>query len=344
MESALPRSQFSTAEMDRAERFSAWREAVSVIYDVSLTEDRAPEAFNAAIDGFLLGPLSQLRVTANEQHFLRSPEQIARDGIDHYMIQIFTGGRCIARSGADEIVMNPGDICVFDQTRPLDSTNEDFDLISLFVPRHLLAEHVSRADDRHHGIVRADDPMACLFRSHVFEIQRNAPFMSVPQGATLVTPTISLLAAALNGDPGSAPESTKAVRTALIGMIKRYIDQNLADPDLDAELIGSVFGISRSRLYRMFDYWDGVAVYIRDRRLMRALVMLSQSMYRERKIIDIAASVGFRSESVFTRAFRRRFGFPPSEARQPEALAFATTAKVRESFTGHEWEQWIRAI
>ncbi|MDF2231256.1 helix-turn-helix domain-containing protein [Albimonas sp. CAU 1670] len=60
----------------------------------------------------------------------------------------------------------------------------------------------------------------------------------------------------------------------------------------------------------------GVASYIRARRLKRSLADLLNPRMAGRPIYDIAHAWNFTSESDYSRAFRRRFGMSPREARQ----------------------------
>lgn len=339
----LPHSRFSTGLHNQAGRFRAWRESISVLYEPSLVQGDDPLGFEAEAEGYQFGPLSLIRCASSRQHFARSQLAIDHDGIDHYMIQIFSRGRCHARLPRDEVVMQPGDICIFDNARTLDSTNERFDLISLFVPRRQLASQIRAPEDRHCTHIRAQDPFAGLLRTHLSALFRAAPHMSLEEGQRAVEPTISLLAATLNGTPAENAGGAQATRLAIIRCIRDHVDRRLEDPDFGPDELVSAFGISRTRLYRLFGFADGVAAYIRNRRLALALPLLSDPKHAHRKIIDIAMSVGFTSETSFARAFRRRYGFAPSEARgkiTSQALAgHGSHVRGRED---RDWVEWIR--
>lgn len=344
----LPHSYFSTDRLEGAEKFQVWRDSVSVLYQADLTSPDQENGFHALTDGYLFGGLSQIRCKASRQHFKRDRMRIDRDGIDHYMIQLFTRGRCHARTPQGDVIMEAGDICVFDNAQTLDTTNEDFDLLALFVPRSLLAPHIKDPDHRHYQCVRGDDPFARLLRTHMLELQKQAPRLTTEQGGLIVSPTMNLVAATLNGNPHENEGGEQAIRMAIVTTLKRYIEENIEDPALSPESVAEIFGVSRSRLYKLFQYYDGVASYIRDRRLAHALTLLTVPAQQQRKIIDIALSVGFSGESSFIRAFRRRYGFTPSEARQAGVLHAAreTDASSGEPdiFGDREWEGWIRTL
>jgi len=344
----LPHSYFSTDRLEGAEKFRVWRDSVSVLYQADLTSPDHKDGFHALTDGYLFGGLSQIRCKASQQHFKRDRMRIDRDGIDHYMIQLFTRGRCHARTPQGDVIMEAGDICVFDNAQTLDTTNEDFDLLALFVPRSLLAAQIRDPDHRHYQCIRGDDPLARLLRTHMLELQRQAPRLTMEQGGLIVSPTMNLVAATLNGNPHENEGGEQAIRMAIVTTLKRYIEENIEDPALSPESVAEIFGISRSRLYKLFQYYDGVASYIRDRRLAQALTLLTDPGQQQRKIIDISLSVGFSSESSFIRAFRRRYGFTPSEARQAGALHAIreTDAAPGEPdvFGDRDWEGWIRTI
>ena len=73
-------------------------------------------------------------------------------------------------------------------------------------------------------------------------------------------------------------------------------------------------GISRSRLYRLFEPYGGVNHYIQHRRLLHAYAALADPN-DHRRILDIAEERGFDDAAEFSRAFRREFGYSPSEVR-----------------------------
>ncbi|KZD04075.1 helix-turn-helix domain-containing protein [Oceanibaculum pacificum] len=348
MGDALPHSYFSTDRLGREDKFPVWRDSVSVIYQADLTAPGDEGGFHALADGYLFGAMSQIRCRASRQHFKRDRMRIDRDGIDHYMIQLFMRGRCHARTPQGDVAIEAGDICVFDNAQTLDTTNDDFDLLALFVPRSLLAPHIKDADHRHYQCIRENNPLTRLLRTHMLELQKQAPYMTLDQGGLAVSPTIALLAAALNGNPHENESGEQAIRMAIVTMLKRYIEENIEDSALSPESVAEIFGVSRSRLYKLFQHYNGVAAYIRDRRLAHALTILTDPTQQQRKIIDVSLSVGFSSESSFIRAFRRRYGFTPSEARQAGACAYLPGGGLDKPETGlfgdREWECWIRSL
>ena len=73
-------------------------------------------------------------------------------------------------------------------------------------------------------------------------------------------------------------------------------------------------GISRSRLYRLFEPYGGVVHYIQHRRLLDAHAVLADPD-DHRRILDIAEEHGFTDGAEFSRAFKREFGYSPSDVR-----------------------------
>ncbi|WP_442920266.1 helix-turn-helix domain-containing protein [Mesorhizobium sp. WSM4935] len=88
---------------------------------------------------------------------------------------------------------------------------------------------------------------------------------------------------------------------------------HLSDRELTLELLMKELGMSRSRLYRAFHHAGGVARYIQRRRFLAARAALLRESHH--RIHEIAYRYGFPLASDFTRAFRREFGYSPSEAR-----------------------------
>ncbi|MGB2078646.1 MAG: helix-turn-helix domain-containing protein [Vibrio sp.] len=99
-----------------------------------------------------------------------------------------------------------------------------------------------------------------------------------------------------------------------------YIHQHLDQP-LSVEQIAAQSCWSRWQLQRVFTAYTGlsVALYIRELKLSRAAELLLQCP--ERRILDIALSLGFNSEISFSRAFKQFFDQTPSRYRKLGVLS-----------------------
>ncbi len=96
--------------------------------------------------------------------------------------------------------------------------------------------------------------------------------------------------------------------------VRAFIVHNLDDPGLGPARLCRRFGLSRTRLYRLFEPFGGVAGYIREQRLDRAFRELAERDLGQRRLVEVALECGFDSQSHFCRLFRQRFGMTPGEA------------------------------
>lgn len=95
-----------------------------------------------------------------------------------------------------------------------------------------------------------------------------------------------------------------------IGQTIDYIEEHLMDP-LTAEQIAAYAGYSLYHFCRMFSQSQDMPVmeYVRTRRLSRAAVEL----FNGRKITEIALEYGFETPGGFAKAFRKTYGYSPSQ-------------------------------
>lgn len=114
----------------------------------------------------------------------------------------------------------------------------------------------------------------------------------------------------------------------LLIQVQRDLDQ-----DLDLESLAERFGYSAFHFHRVFreNVGETPRQYVQRLRLEKAAYKL---LISAEGILDIGLSVGFKNHETFTRAFRRRFGCPPSEYRNSGKMAQAERLERNRNFKG----------
>jgi AraC-like DNA-binding protein len=109
-------------------------------------------------------------------------------------------------------------------------------------------------------------------------------------------------------------ELKTSARDSAFATCLRYIEEHFCDPTLDIAAICERGFLSPSGLQRAFLQRFGVSPkqYIIKLRMNKALQLLAENRL---PVKEIALSCGFSDEKYFSRAFRERYGHPPSRLR-----------------------------
>ena len=104
----------------------------------------------------------------------------------------------------------------------------------------------------------------------------------------------------------------KGNNDALMERVMKYMNEHLADPDLNVEKLTEEVGISRAQLHRKMKEIAGVSTgeFIRNLRLEQAAHLIEEGQIN---ITQVAYSVGFNNQTHFSTVFKKHFGVSPSE-------------------------------
>ena len=144
-------------------------------------------------------------------------------------------------------------------------------------------------------------------------LYRDLPAMSDTAAAAQLRICVQLILAAFQKQRRLSDSVRTAARAAMLGRIRRYVQDNLYSAELTPDKILSIFPLARPTLYRMFEHEGGIYAYIRNCRLREAAEALARPPAVA--VTNLASSLGFGSHSDFTRAFRRAYGIAPQEFR-----------------------------
>ncbi|QRM32719.1 helix-turn-helix domain-containing protein [Microvirga sp. VF16] len=330
------------------EAYWTWRSIVSPLFDVAVADQYAVGSFQVKIESYHLGPLLLGSVAASAQEFRRSAVTIARSGVDHYLVQLYPVGGYAGDAEGRAVHVRPGDLSILDMARTLHTRAATFQNLSLVVPRSVLAPLVRNPDGLHGLVLSGQSALGHLLTTYLSTIYEAANSFTSDEGARICDATAHLVAGCF-GPAGDAHETTTvAKRAALILTIKRYIDNNLADPSLTVDRIAREFRLSRATLSRMFEPLGGLAAFIRARRMLRCFSEITSPAHAHRSIADIAYSWGFNNDTAFSRTFRGMFDLSPREARAEGALAHRTIKHLQPGSNGSgqlilaEWIRYLR--
>ncbi len=337
----VARSHFSTSALSAPDRFDAWQDSISVLYDVAPLDETLDSGFDANIESFMIGSLMAARCRCRVQTFKRTNSTVARDGMDHILVQYYHAGGNVIQNGDGLIKTMPGDIQILDMsqetklfthsdglfpgTRGTPRTYENF---SFFIARDRLEQLMPALHLLHRTVLQAGTPQNRILRAYISSLFDNAPAMTQGEAERLVQPTAELFAATVGQAPEVVELAQDTLDQALLLTVKNFIDQHLGFPSLGPDMICKHLGISRTSLFRACRSLGGVATFIRERRLHHARRLLSRPGGRD-TVKTIAYRLGFSGPSSFARSFRQQFGFAPSECQELYLAALHSRASIQ---------------
>ena len=109
-------------------------------------------------------------------------------------------------------------------------------------------------------------------------------------------------------------DQRKAIDDKAVTSCVRYMEEHYCDPGLDVEVLCNISFISVSTLQRAFARYFAMSPkqYLIQLRMNHALELLIK---RELSIKQISSACGFTDEKYFSRAFKKRYGYPPTQLR-----------------------------
>ncbi len=352
--SSLPHSIFNTDNLPERERFSGWREDMSVIFDVEQIQC-SPEddgLFYADFDLYHFGHSVLGGLASSSGRYVRSQRKATRDGLDGVLIQLFLEGSVQFGVGQRTTYAEAGDIIVFDLAQPVDNINRNFRHITLMWPRPTIEKLIPNIGSWHGLTLPKESPSTALLRQHLISSYDLAPRFTTQEARRVEDATLALVGAAMS-DVSLSEETLKtpAMKELLAYQIKRYIRKNLGLSNLAPEQIARHFGISRRQLYHLLEPLGGISKYQLNLRLQRCLSDIQNPEHVKRSLSEIAYSWGFKHPATFNRNFRAAFGITPGEAREKalaqeekSSLEVLSTVACNKSYASREHHQWFHAI
>lgn len=311
-----------TDDLPAAERFPFWLEAIR--HTVAPHEIRSDHAtgFRASLRTMQLGPVQLTVMSQQALEARRTRKLIRQSDPEHYHFGINVRGRVTMSQGGRTAEFAPGDLMVYDTSRPFHTITDPGDTLgtglNLAFPRALLPLPENKVADLLVTRLPGRSGIGGLLSRYLLQVARNPRQYRPSDTARLGTITLDLLAAtfaqALDADDALPAE---AHQDTLLTRIHAFIDQHLADPTLTPETIAAAHHLSTRTLHRLFQTHDtAVAAWIRTRRLDRCRRDLADPILHEHSIQTIATRWGFTNPTHFSRIFKNAHGVSPRAYRQ----------------------------
>jgi AraC-like DNA-binding protein len=282
-----------TARARAPERFEVFRNWHSSILDVALKGGETT-TFEATEKIWQLGDIAFAVIDASPDHLLRW-EHKKKPAVDNWVVSV-------KDSATDSTSRRR--LCVTNLTAPHACESEGR-LIALFLPFNTVDAPL---------LPEIADGDAEFLADYLRLLHHNLNHLRRNNVARVAEATIHMLAAVLAPSHDKLAQAQAPIDAVITTRAIRAIDAKLADPGLSPESLCKNVGVSRSRLYRIFEPAGGISNYIRRRRLLETRRALADST-NVQPIAQIAENMGFTDASTYSRMFKREFGLSPKEVR-----------------------------
>lgn len=296
----------SNFNFSACDQFEIFRSTYQDVMDVFVVADGI-QSFPARQTIWNLGRLAFMRTKLPGSKHLHRQRHLKASVLDHWYIYLpFRSSNSGDGYEAENAV--PEIHCL---TTAFEREVNHDGALTLFMPNDLFA---STAGLHRMLDVKFEGGLGRLLADYLFLLDRSLGSLQSSEITYVVEATRSLVAVCLAPSRDRLIEAQAPIDATLLGRARRMIDDRLGDHDLTPETLCAALGVSRSRLYRIFEPLGGVASYIRKHRLLRTRDALSDTT-DTRSIARIAEQWGFIDASVYSRTFRQEFGISPKEAR-----------------------------
>lgn len=290
----------------------AWNGVVNGAFE-NITVDAADDAFEGVMDVRRFGGLDLSRIASSAAIVRRHRPSGGREHARYFKLHIQETGSSLNLQDGREAVLEPGDLMLCDSSRPysirFDQPNR---MLVLRLPEDRVAARFEDPDalvGRRLGVESLGASLLSAFVHNLWAAPAAADEADCE--GPLLDAAINLLAAA----HGFAPAAPASQPTCSRQRIRRFVDENLCDPELSVTGVARALGLSPRYVQMAFaDIATTPLAYIRRKRLQLA----AQQLRRHGSgcnITELGFSLGFNDLSHFSRTFKARYGVGPRDYR-----------------------------
>lgn len=306
---------WTTNDCPTKDRYDAWAARLNEAFGRWDASRPARPEFYVSLKSYDDSLLKVVECTCDPCAGTRTRTGIAADPRDTLTIQAVLEGYESIEFNGEQIVLTPGDLVVWDSTKPMYfNVQERLHKISVVLPLHRFQCWFPRS---WFSIKRRIDGRSIngqLLVSYIKLMSQAVFDGGCHDDYALIDATIGMLVNALGMANESAPEPLRATQ---LRNTKKYIIANIREPSLCPAAIARSGGMSLRYLHWLFESSsETVMQYIIRNRLRFCVQDLSNPRMKYRKLADVAWSWGFHDVTYFSKRFKQEFGFSPRAFRE----------------------------
>lgn len=275
------------------------------------------EDFSATLKQAKIGSVAFVSVHADRHVVRRTESLINSSPRSFFKISLQCQGSSTMQQGGREVVTHPGDIVVYDTTKPYTLTfTEPFSVMVIQLPHDKIRIPSSLHDSVVATRLGADQGLGRVVSPFLMSLASNMEELSGPAGSSLAKNAIEMLESLIVNEL-DVSRTIADPHYSLLRQVHDYVDQNLGSPELNPTSIAEAVHISTRHLYSLLsDQGTTVSTYIRSRRLEKCYLDLTNPAKADMSVGAIGTTWGFPDAAHFSRTFKNVYGVTPVEARK----------------------------
>lgn len=309
--------RFSTADIEPWHKKAWLREVIGREYaDVEIIPPAQAPLFNEmTLYPWQSGHLSVIH--SGSIRIARGAREITQPQLDNYFAVVLLSGRYALQQHGREVFLSPGDITLYDATRPHHiHCPQAFSKLIISIPRAILHQHLPTAGQYTARRIDGQSGTGAVLSALIRTLASQVTLLSVDSFNTSMESAIDLLCMACHEQNPGALYLSRSGTLSLI-RVKEFIASHLHLGELDSETIAAATGLSSRYINQLFAGENtSLMRYVWQQRLMHSARALHHSAHRHQSISEIALACGFNDFSHFSRAFKSQFGLSPRSYRQ----------------------------
>lgn len=306
---------------DEIKKFSYWHDIVCeefVQLDCEKLNSSEMVPFEAELRGGTgLSSMKFAEIIAGSHKVVRTKKHISQSTEEHFLISFQLLSQGIVRQNGREAILMPGSFALYDSTQPYTlSFNDQFHQLVVQMPKAVLRQHLMNPEQYTATQMCGRAGLGAVITNFVLSLAKEIGQLN-PKSDELSDNMLHIMAMAFSSSVMlDKIGNDSLVKYSIKQRVYRYIELNLCNPDISNQMIADAQGISIRYLNKLFSKEsESVHALVLEKRLNKSLSMIKNPAYSGHSIESIAYHMGFSSGSHFSRSFKKRFGFNPSQAR-----------------------------
>ena len=312
---------FSTSDVQAAERFDYFHEAIAQSYircDLSIppAQPFSAEINLRSVDNI---NLSVIKSSAMDAFIPRPKREISAPDVV-FMNFVMEDYSRVVQDGR-EVETRAGELYLMDTARPYKvMIPQGVKHLVLEMPRAELEARIGPIGNVTSRPFSTRSTEGALALGYLSRLYAKPPAAGADAAAPLARQALDVLALALSGGSSDVVKCLSSPAAVARLRLHHAIDCGLTERQMSCEVAANMAGIS-TRYANVLLAQEGTSLerLIVQRRLHRCREMLADPQLQHRLIGDIALAAGFSSASHFARSFKETFGITAREFRNEAA-------------------------